>query len=292
MGLVFKARQLSLNRIVAVKVLLAGALATGRSLERFRAEAEAVAQLQHPNIVAIYETGQQDGAWFFSMEYVAGRTLADMVAQRPLAPELAARCLRTIAEAIHYAHQRGVVHRDLKPSNVLIDGSDRPRVTDFGLAKRLVYSPESGAPDPELTVSGQMLGSPSYVAPEQVGAAHRVAGPASDIYSLGAILFHLLTGRPPFLSESLEGTLLQVLTTEPVGARRLNPSVPRDLETICAKCLRKESASRYASAQALADDLGRFLAREPIHARPASPVEKLWRWGQRRPAPPSCCCST
>jgi WD40 repeat protein/serine/threonine protein kinase len=286
MGVVFKARQLSLNRVVAVKILLAGHLAGGRRLERFRAEAQAVAQLQHPNIVAIFGVGEHQGAPFFSMEYVPGRTLADLVAQRPLPPDVAARYVRIVAEAIHYAHERGIVHRDLKPSNVLIDSSGRPRITDFGLAKRLPSSSDSQrlTLNSELTVSGQVLGSPSYLAPEQAGNGRATVGPVSDVYALGAILFHLLTGRPPFLSETLEGTLLQVLTSDAVGARRLNPAVPRDLETVCSKCLQKDASRRYGSARALAEDLGRFLEHRPIVARPTGAIEKLWRWCQRRPA--------
>ncbi len=289
MGVVFKARQCSLNRIVAVKIVLAGPLASGQTLERFRVEAEAVAQLHHPNIVPIYEAGQYEGTPFFSMQYVPGRTLADLVTQRPLSPETAARYVEKVAEAIHFAHQNGILHRDLKPSNILIDPSGDPRVTDFGLAKRIDV--QDGGCDgsvrsakDELTISGQVLGSPSYMAPEQVGTRRGVASPASDIYALGAILFHLLTGRPPFLAESLEGTLLQVLTTEPVGLRQLNSSIPRDLETICGKCLQKDQSRRYESAQALAEDLGRFLRREPVLARPVGRIEKVWRWCQRRPA--------
>ncbi len=285
MGVVFKARQLSLKRTVAVKILLAGPVAGGQRLERFRAEAQAVAQLQHPNIVAIYGVGEHNGAPFFSMEYVPGKTLADLVAERPLPPEVTARYVQIIAEAIQYAHENGIVHRDLKPSNVLIDGSGHLRITDFGLAKRISssHSPIT-THQSSLTVTGQVLGSPSYLAPEQAGQKNGTVGPASDIYALGAILFHLLTGRPPFLSETLEGTLLQVLTTEPVGTRRLNPTVPRDLETICSKCLHKDTSHRYTSAKALAEDLGRFLNHRPIVARPTGPVEKLWRWCQRRPA--------
>ena len=286
MGVVFKARQLSLNRTVAVKILLAGQVAGGQRLERFRAEAQAVAQLQHPNIVAIYGVGEHRGAPFFSMEYVPGHTLADLVAQRPLPAETAARYVQIIAEAIQYAHERGIVHRDLKPSNVLIDGSGHLRITDFGLAKRISSSSHSllTTHHSSLTVTGQVLGSPSYLAPEQAGQKNGTIGPASDIYALGTILFHLLTGRPPFLSQTLEGTLLQVLTTEPVAVRRLNPAVSRDLETTCSKCLQKDASRRYASAQALAEDLGRFLSHHPIVARPATPIEKLWRWCQRRPA--------
>lgn len=282
MGVVFKARQRSLNRLVAVKILLAGPLASGPLLERFRAEAEAVAQLQHPNIVAIFEAGQCKSTAFFSMEYVPGRTLADLVTERPLPPDLAAQHVRSIAEAIDYAHQHGILHRDLKPSNVLIDASGRPRVTDFGLAKRFDNAAYP-TPHSTITLSGQVLGSPSYVAPEQAGASRGQIGPATDIYALGAILYHLSTGRPPFLAESLEATLLQVLTTEPVGVRRLNSAVPRDLETICAKCLQKEPGRRYATAQALGEDLGRFLRHEPIVARPVGALTRLWRWCQRRP---------
>jgi serine/threonine protein kinase len=285
MGVVFKARQLSLNRTVAVKILLAGPAAGGQRLERFRAEARAVAQLHHPNIVAIYGVGEYQGAPFFSMEYVAGRTLADIVEERPLPPEVTAGYVQIIAEAIEYAHENGIVHRDLKPSNVLIDRLGHLRITDFGLAKRISSSQSPiAARHSSLTVTGQVLGSPSYLAPEQVGQKNGTVGPASDIYALGAILFHLLTGRPPFLSETVEGTLLQVLTTEPVGTRRLNPAVPRDLETICSKCLQKDASRRYASAKALAEDLGRFLNHRAILARPTGPVEKLSRWCQRRPA--------
>ena len=284
MGVVFKARQLSLNRIVALKVLQGGLLADGKQVERFRAEAETVAQLQHPNIVAIHEAGQHEGVFFFSMEYVPGRTLANLVEQRPLSPDLAAQYLRTIAEAIHFAHARGIFHRDLKPSNVLIDSCGRLRVTDFGLAKRLDMAPSLESAPSDLTITGQVLGSPNYLAPEQVQARRVAIGPASDIYSLAAILFHLLTGRPPFLSDNLEGTLLQVLTTEALSVRRLNPAVPRDLDTICSKCLQKDPARRYTSAQVLADELGRFLDHQPILARPASIPEKLWRWCLRRPA--------
>jgi WD40 repeat protein/serine/threonine protein kinase len=286
MGVVFKARQLSLNRTVAVKILLAGPMAGGQRMERFRAEAKAVAQLQHPNVVAIYGVGEHNGAPFFSMEYIPGRTLADLVAQKPLPPEVAARYVRTVSEAIKYAHERGIVHRDLKPSNVLIDDSGRPRITDFGLAKRLPSSSDSQvlALNSEVTLTGQVLGSPSYLAPEQAGDNRAKVGPASDVYALGAILFHLLTGRPPFLSETLEGTLLQVLTTDPVGARQFNPALPRDLETICSKCLQKEPGQRYQSAQALAEDLGRFLERRPIVARPTGPIARLWRWCERHPA--------
>lgn len=276
-GVVFKARQVSLNRLVAVKMLLSGRFASAEWVKRFQAEAEAAAHLQHPNIVAIHEVGQHEGQPFFSMAYVAGRDLGEVVAEGPLPARRAASHLKTIAEAIHYAHQRGVLHRDLKPSNVLMDEFGEPRVTDFGLAKRLQS-------DSDLTLTGQVLGTPNYMPPEQASARQGQLGPASDVYSLGAILYHLLTGRPPFMAETLEGALAQVLHTEPVPPRVLNPDVPRDLETICLKCLTKEPHRRYASAQALADDLGRWLNGEPILARPASVVGKAWRWCRRKPA--------
>ena len=277
MGVVYKARQLSLSRIVAVKVVLHGPFSSEEFVQRFRTEAAAVAGLQHPNIVAIYEVGQHGDDHFFSMEYIEGKHLADLVRARPLPARRAAGYLKTIAEAVHYAHQRGVLHRDLKPSNVLLDVFDQPRVMDFGLAKLLDS-------DAELTTTGQVLGSPSYISPEQAAGKASEFGPGGDIYSLGAILYHLLTGRPPFQGETIPEILLQVQNTDPVAPRRLNPSVPVDLQTICLKCLQKEPARRYDSAQELAEDLARFLAQEPIHARAVSPVEKAWLWCRRNPA--------
>lgn len=282
MGVVYRARQVSLNRIVAVKVLLFGKLAGDDFVKRFRAEAEAVASLQHPTIVAIHEVGEHQGQQYFSMEYLDGQSLAERARDNPVPPMVAADHLKTIAEAIHYAHQRGILHRDLKPSNVLIDARGNPRVTDFGLAKRLTGS-RPGTPASELTVTGQVLGTPSYMSPEQA----RAQGPltvASDVYSLGALLYFMLTGRPPFAADSLEATLRLVLETEPISPRHLCNALPRDLETICLKCLNKEPGKRYATAQALADELGRYLHDEPICARPAGPLEVLWRWCRRKPA--------
>jgi len=289
MGIVYRARQKSLNRIVAIKMLLAGEFAQPKFIERFRAEAETVAQLHHPNIVAIHEIGEQDGQPFFSMDYVEGRDLAQVSAQfgaRSMEFHRCAGWVKTMAEAVHYAHQRGIIHRDLKPANVLIDEHDQPRITDFGLAKRLTDSQLSPLTS-QLTLSGQVLGSPNYLPPEQ--AAGKPAGVGSDVYSLGAILYDLLTGRPPFEAGSLTTLLQQVVEIEPLPPRLLNPAIPRDLETIALKCLEKEIPRRYPTAQALAEELGRFLAKEPILARPVSAPERVWRWCRRRPAIAGLC---
>jgi WD40 repeat protein/tRNA A-37 threonylcarbamoyl transferase component Bud32 len=276
MGIVYKARQKSLNRLVALKMIRAGGLASQAEVKRFQAEAQAIAQLQHPNIVAIHEVGEIEGRQFFSMDYIAGLTLAEILREGPLPAKRAAGYLKVIAEAVQCAHSHGILHRDLKPSNVLIDESDQPRITDFGLAKRL-----SG--DAELTLPGQILGSPNYLSPEQAAGRNAEVGPPSDVYALGAMLYHLLTGRPPFQADSLTTLLRQVMEAEPVAPRLLNASIPRDLETVCLKCLEKEPARRYATAQALAEELGRFLEQKPILARPISPVSRAARWCQRRP---------
>lgn len=276
MGVVWKARQVPLNRTVAVKMMLSGTFASPESLRRFRSEAEAAASLQHPNIVAIHEIGEQDGQPFFSMDYVDGQNLAQLVRDRPLPFRQGAACLKTIAEAVHYAHEHQILHRDLKPSNILIDEAGQPHVTDFGLAKRLTA-------DADITHSGQVLGSPNYLPPEQAEGRQGDVGPASDIYSLGAILYCLLTGRAPFQAETVADTLKLVSTADPVPPRLLNPSVPKDLETICLKCLEKEIPRRYATARELADELGRFLGNEPIRARPLGPLGKTARWRRRNP---------
>ena len=282
MGVVYKARQVSLNRTVALKMIQAGLLASPAEIKRFQAEAEAVAHLQHPNIVAIHEIGEHEDHHFFTMDYVAGRTLAEVVRDGPLPAARAASYVRTIASAVHFAHQQGILHRDLKPANVIIDENDQPRITDFGLAKRLSDSQLSTL-NPQLTLSGQVLGSPNYLPPEQADPKRDNPGPPSDVYALGAILYHLLTGRPPFQAESLTTLLRQVIETDPVTPRSLNPGIPRDLETICLKCLEKEPHRRYASAQALADDLERFLKREPVLARPIGASGRAWRWCRRQP---------
>src|SRR5262245_516437 len=276
MGVVYRARQVGLNRIVALKMILAGDFASAESVRRFRNEAEAAARLRHPHIVTIHEVGEREGQHYFAMELVDGPSLARLVREGPLPARRAATYVKAVAEAVAHAHAQRVLHRDLKPSNILLDPFDQPRVTDFGLARQL----DSGV---ELTLSGQALGSPGYMSPEQVLGRHAAVGPASDIYSLGAVLYHLLTGRPPFQGDTVPAVLQQVQTVEPISLRRLNPGVPRDLETICLKCLEKDPSRRYAAAQALADELDRFLRDEPIQARPVSAAGRLWRWCRRRP---------
>lgn len=278
MGVVYKARQRNLGRLVAVKMILAGPLAGKEFVRRFRTEASAAAILQHPNIVAIHDVGVHEGRHYFSMDYIEGRNLAQLVGRQPLPATKAAHYVQLIAGAIHYAHERGILHRDLKPSNVLVDAAtDQPRVTDFGLAKQL-----DG--DSSLTLSGQVLGSPNFMPPEQAGARSGKVGRPSDVYALGGILYYLLTARAPFQADSLEHLLTQVLNAEPVAPRLLNPSVPRDLETITLKCLEKEPSRRYQTAQELADELGRVQHHEPIRARSITQPEKIWRWCRRKPA--------
>jgi tRNA A-37 threonylcarbamoyl transferase component Bud32 len=276
MGVVYKARQLSLNRTVALKMILAGQLATPEARQRFRTEAEAAANLQHPNIVAIHEVGEHEGHQYYSMDFVAGKNLGELVRENPLSAGQAASYVKTIAEAVHFAHQRGTLHRDLKPQNVLIDADDRPRITDFGLAKRV--EADSG-----VTRTGDVVGSPSYMPPEQAGSRPDRVGPHSDVYSLGAVLYELLTGRPPFRGATSWETICQVLQTPPVSPRKLNPAVPQDLETICLKCLEKEPERRYHSTQELAAELDRFLKHEPIQARPISLMRRSEFWARRHP---------
>jgi tetratricopeptide (TPR) repeat protein/tRNA A-37 threonylcarbamoyl transferase component Bud32 len=276
MGVVYKARQARLNRVVALKMVLAGAHASSHQLARFHAEAEAVAQLQHPNIVQIFEVGDRNGLPFFSLEFVEGGSLADKIDGKPRPPREAAETVEVLAQAMAVAHQHGIIHRDLKPANVLLTKDDLPKITDFGLAKRIEG-------DSDLTKSGILMGSPSYMSPEQARGKPQEIGPLSDLYSLGVILYELLTGRPPFVGTSLLETLDQVRNQEPVPPSRLQPKVPHDLETICLKCLQKEAGKRYASCTALADDLHRFSTGEPIRARPVGRAERLGRWCRRNP---------
>lgn len=277
MGVVYRARQVNLDRLVAVKLLPFSRFSGPEAVQRFQAEASAAAGLQHPNIVAIHDVGEQDGQHFFSMDLIEGQTLAELVREEPLPAKRAATYLKTIAETVHYAHQHGILHRDLKPSNVLVDAQDQPRVTDFGLAKRV-----DG--DSQVTLTGQVIGSPSYIPPEQALGKPGEVSRQSDVYALGAMLYHLLTGRPPFQGRTITETLNQVLNHEPVAPRSLNRSIPRDLETICLKCLEKESSRRYATAQDFADDLSRFLQNKPIQARPVGAAGRAWKWCRRQPS--------
>jgi WD40 repeat protein/tetratricopeptide (TPR) repeat protein len=277
MGVVYWAWQTGLHRTVALKMVLAGAHASPQELARFRTEAEAAARLQHPHIVQIHDIGQHEGRPYLALEYVDGGSLARELAGTPLPARRAAALLETLARAMHHAHRQGIVHRDLKPSNVLLTKEGLPKITDFGLAKMLVGG------GPTLTQSGAFLGTPSYAAPEQADGKSKEIGPATDVYALGAILYELLTGRPPFKAATPLDTLMQVVNEEPVSPSRLQPKVPRDLTTICLKCLQKEPRKRYESAETLAEDLQRFQAGEPIQARPVGRTERLWRWCRRNP---------
>jgi WD40 repeat protein len=277
MGVIYRAWQRSLDRIVAVKLIRGGALAKKEAVTRFRTEAAAAARLQHPGIVAIYEVGEHAGQQFYSMAYVAGHSLSAALREGPFLPENSARLLQSVAEAIQFAHQQGVLHRDLKPSNILLDSAGEAHVADFGLAK-LLHT------DSSLTLSDAVLGSPQYMPPEQATGKSAAVGVASDVYSLGAILYELLTGRPPFSAATPLETMKLVVEQEPIAPRALNPAIPRDLETICLKCLAKEPSARYASAAELAEELARYRRHEPIRARPVSLAERGWRWCRRKPA--------
>jgi tetratricopeptide (TPR) repeat protein len=278
MGMVYKARQAGLNRLVALKMIRAGVHANPMDLYRFQREAEAVAQLRHPNIVQIFEVGDANGIPFFSLEYVEGGSLQQQLDGKARPPRPTAALVATLARAMDFAHKQGIIHRDLKPANILLTADGAPKITDFGLAKKLEES-EVGQ-----TGTGAILGTPTYMAPEQAKGKHRLIGPPADIYALGAILYDLLTGRPPFKGETIMDTLMMVQNVEPVPPTRLQPHVPRDLETICLKCLQKEPARRYGTALELAEDLDSFTNGRPIKARKVSAAERSWMWAKRRPA--------
>lgn len=274
MGVVYQARQVKASRVVALKMILSRGHASYDDLARFKTEAEAIARLQHPNVVQIFEVGEQGGLPFFSLEFCEGGSLADKLRAGPLLPNDAARLVEQLARAMHAAHQAGIVHRDLKPQNVLLSADGTPKVSDFGLAKRL-------GSDAGHTQTGAVLGTPSYMAPEQAGGNTKAIGPAADVYALGAILYECLTGRPPFLAPTAVDTLLQVVSEPPLPPRVLQPKVPRDLETVCLKCLQKEPQKRYTSAEQLADDLRRFLGGYPVLARRPSIATQVRYWARR-----------
>jgi serine/threonine-protein kinase len=276
MGIVYRARQPKLNRLVALKMIRADGSADPAEVRRFRTEAEVVAGLEHPSIVPVYEVGERDGLLYLSMRLVEGGTLADRLDGFTADPRAAARLVADTAWAVHFVHQRGILHRDLKPSNILLDREGQPHVSDFGLAKRLEA-------DASLTQKGAIVGTPQYMAPEQTSGRKGAVTTATDVYGLGAVLYALLTGRPPFQGETVLETLEQVREREPEPPRRINAKVDRDLETICLKCLQKDPQRRYESAQALAEDLERWQTGEPIAARRPSPVQRLGRWVQRHP---------
>ena len=291
MGVVYQARQRGLHRLVALKMILTGVHAGAEARVRFQREAEAIARLRHPNIVQVYDIGEQDSRPFFSMEYIKGPSLAQYIAGVPQSPRTAAEVLVTLAMTVQVAHEAGIVHRDLKPANILLgnhelaltDPRQYIKITDFGLAKQFAVAVGEAA-DQALTHSGAILGSPSYMAPEQAGGQGKSVGPATDVYALGAILYELLTGRAPFRGATPLDTLMQVVHEEPVPPRRLVPGVPSDLEIICLKCLEQSPQRRYSQAAAFAADLRRFLNGEPILARPTPARERLFKWAKRRPA--------
>src|SRR5262245_36411299 len=307
MGVVYKARQTNLKRIVALKMILAGAHASREDLARFRREAEAIAQLQHPNVVQVYEIGEQQNVPFLVLEFIEGGNLAHRLPVTRPSPREAASLIEVLARTVQVAHDRGIIHRDLKPANILLQGKSQipnskleqggcsplpdlgvgswdfvPKVTDFGLAKQ-VNANNPSAPA-YRTASGAILGTPNYMAPEQASGKNKEIGPPVDIYALGALLYECLTGKPPFHADTPLDTVLRVLSEEPVSPRRLNVAVPRDLETVCLKCLEKRPRNRYVTAGELADDLRRFLDDEPIRARPVTRVERAARWVKRHKA--------
>jgi len=277
MGVVYCARQEGLDRTVAVKMILAGHLASPEHVRRFHSEAKAAAKVRHPNVVHIHEVGQLHGQDYFAMDYIEGDSLAERIGKGPVDVSTAVELVGAVARAVEHLHRRGIVHRDLKPSNILLDGSGQPYVTDFGLAK--VFGPGS-----EKTATGVVTGTPSYMSPEQASGRSAEVGPGADIYSLGVILYELLTGRPPFRGENPLDTLMGVLGREPTLPRRLNPRIPHSLELVCLKCLAKSPDDRYASADALADDLERFVRGEALQVRAPHLGQRFLSWTRRQPA--------
>ena len=276
MGVVYKARQVKLDRVVAIKMILTGQFASDEDVRRFQTEARLAANLRHANIVAIHDVGEHDEQAYFSMQYIDGQSLAEIVRDGAIDVQRAARYLSIIADAVHYAHEKSTLHRDLKPANILLDAGDQPHITDFGLARQLQT-------DQQLTATGAVLGTPSFMSPEQaLGRSERIDR-TTDVYSLGATLYHLLTGRPPLQGDSPLDTLRLVTSDRPAPPRRLNEQIPRDLENVCLKCLEKEPSSRYATARELADDLRRFLHDEPVHARPIRLPARALRWAMQHP---------
>ncbi|MGL4422227.1 MAG: serine/threonine-protein kinase, partial [Gemmataceae bacterium] len=278
MGVVYQARQIKADRLVALKLMLNPDHAGSSARDRFDVEAQAVARLQHPNIVQVFEVGETAGLPFFTLEFVAGGTLHQQLRENLPEPAEAASLLITLARAMHYAHTNNVIHRDLKPVNILMTPAGVPKLTDFGLARKL-------EDDTERTAAGAILGTPSYMAPEQAAGDNAAIGPPADIYGLGAILYEVLTGRPPFKGGNVWEVIRLVRTADPIAPHLLRPGIPRDLETVCLKCLAKDPAKRYATAEALAEDLTRFLAGKPTLARPAGPLERAIRWSRRNPWP-------
>src|SRR6266516_1009409 len=275
-AVVYRARQKSLNRIVALKVIGLGHWETTPHLKRFRHEAEAAASLEHPQIVPIYEIGESDGSWYFSMQLVEGGPLAEVLQRDPMSTRRAAELLSKVARTVHFAHQHGILHRDIKPGNILLDRQGEPHLTDFGLARLLEQ-------ESTITHSSDVLGTPSYMSPEQAAGRTKELTAATDVYSLGAVLYHVLTGQPPFIGNTTYETIRLVLDSEPRNPRVRNPKVDRDLSTICLKCLEKDPQRRYSSALALAEDLERWLKHEPIQARRTGVLGRGKKWLQRNP---------